>query len=899
MDLLAAIPSHLWRPRRLKDWSFRSLDLPLTTFKPYQYLFKVGDIPQIFVLVSGSVQITCELVSQQVEVVTLGPGAIIGDLTVLRSLPSAYDAVTQSDVSAYVISQDLLHTILSDVPKDVSTILFETSKVLSSVFFDYLPAFRSFRVSKSQSNIHCSSLESLPVIAEFDQFELTDCTSKASLHYSPSAFVSYDEGDTPNHSCPVSHLGSLSQTPYVLILKSVDLNTLSELLDGDLLSPLVVEITMRCLERLCGSIAALSLADDSTDSSDDSSDSELSLDFEVDNSLDHGIVDRFSSIARDLDQVFSSDVEAIDTEDSETESDDSFRRDSISSEVSAYSTRSDSYAQYVDFLSKTKAESSTNRRHSIAGKDVVDFKRSRRNSTSLFKTTSFIKSNLPIAAALIVDSQLSRDVGQNFDSDDFISELSEVDEMILPDIDPPEVSLFRSDSAKGIAGDDHIYISGSPPAASFNFLKKTTLPSKFSSLEPIPVEPIRSDTTEPFANFYLGMSPKPTNSLLHSLNPYCLPLLSVKKFEKILSQSKQPSPCPLNWNFDSWKVGQSKSEAIDHLTRLFSGYLISLAESEPGFSSFVDNFDPQSIVKFVQISVDGYKDSIAFHNASHALAVTSSMIFLLRCRPISTCIAPIDRIALVIACITHDIFHPGVGTILDRVLRPDSYNIKPLRRKSSSEVTLEDLHYEGALKVINDSGLFDYLSDDDRESLLKSISTCIAATDLMLHFSTLNEVQKVARKLSQPWRTQTTSTRKLLLKLLMKFIDLDNQSKSSQLSVEAAMRVCFELFHQGDCERRLSLSVPASRDRLASGVISIQIEFISIFVEPLLLTVVKIFPFLRPFQSFLELNSKNYKNLTENLWPNDTDSSIEAVYNWYKKQYNSTIPFFEKNNLAT
>ncbi|KAL0223417.1 hypothetical protein P9112_002807 [Eukaryota sp. TZLM1-RC] len=846
-------------PRRLNDWNFSDLALPQKTYQQEHVIVKTGELSPALIIISGTAKVVTELVSQNVQITSVSEGAVIGELELLRNVPSRCDLVATTNVTAFVLERSTLLSALERAPSDVSTLLFRTCKAFSSVFFDFLPALRSHQLRSHLStspSMHTSSLESLPAIVEDEDLEEPSSVPSLSLSIPQhSGFISYDSAPCVRSNRAVSDAST--SVHHASVLDGLNITYLADpcFTPPPSLPEWLIEIARRCLERVCGTMEVMGseggIGEDlveGTDSDDSTTQSFLS-DYDSDCSYDSD--------------------------------------DSCASSVHSFSSTS--------FADQFKHSGSISRRQSIADcqsnfdsscdQVAVDGTGSVSEEALPRANTSPYVTNLPFAAALmcarrsnLLSPSASSDLSNN-------SSLEETDDVALEPGQEPTCSLFgRTLSVPGVAGDDNIYIMGSPPAA--HFINQRRPAVSRSSTVPCGIEFGHCSSSSSVLSIDTD-----TECPLSPLDPFEITYCTARRIERLLLKSNTNTP--LSWNFDYWNVENDKRAACKYLERLLGGYISHLRESE-GFHGIFIGIKANQVRKFIELSMNNYSDDVAFHNHSHAFGVTCSMVFLLRARPISSCLSPLDRLALVLACITHDLSHPGYNAVLDKVLRPSAYScfMDCSRRKSLSEVTLEDLHLTQAFEVLEKSEILSSFSNDQKDYVIKGIKTCIMATDLSQHFSSLQDAQSFAKTLTKPWRTQSTKSRKLLMRLLIKLVDLDNQSKDPKLAISAAMRVTYELFDQGDKEKELGMPVPSSRDRTLSNVLQIQLDFISFFVEPLVSCLVKMFPFLKPIHSSLDSNSFMYSSLKEKF--GSEPDGLKTLYDWYKGSFKCEIDFFER-----
>lgn len=95
----------------------------------------------------------------------------------------------------------------------------------------------------------------------------------------------------------------------------------------------------------------------------------------------------------------------------------------------------------------------------------------------------------------------------------------------------------------------------------------------------------------------------------------------------------------------------------------------------------------------------------------------------------NVCMSDLERISLLIACLSHDLDHRGTNNAFQA--KVDA----PLAKLYTTS-TLEHHHFDQCIMIIQTEGnnILQALSPDDYKSVVKYIEAAILSTDLALYF---------------------------------------------------------------------------------------------------------------------------------------------------------------------
>eukprot|EP00727_Mastigamoeba_balamuthi_P003585 m51a1_g13223 hypothetical protein (699) ;mRNA; f:9-2592 len=126
-----------------------------------------------------------------------------------------------------------------------------------------------------------------------------------------------------------------------------------------------------------------------------------------------------------------------------------------------------------------------------------------------------------------------------------------------------------------------------------------------------------------------------------------------------------------------------------------------------------------------------YREENPYHNATHAADVTQAMVALLGGSALA--LSPLESVSLVLACVVHDVGHPGRNNHFQTAARTD------LALLYNDASVLENHHAATAFHVMRAHGLLDRLDGASYAALRKNVIGLIMATDMGHHFPIISE----------------------------------------------------------------------------------------------------------------------------------------------------------------
>ncbi|PAV77202.1 hypothetical protein WR25_11653 [Diploscapter pachys] len=262
------------------------------------------------------------------------------------------------------------------------------------------------------------------------------------------------------------------------------------------------------------------------------------------------------------------------------------------------------------------------------------------------------------------------------------------------------------------------------------------------------------------------------------------------------------------------------------------------------------------LVSFVLRVSKGYRE-VPYHNWSHAFAVAHFCWLCLRTETARRGLDELERFALLIACLCHDIDHRGTT---------NSFQLQsktPLAQLYSSEGSvLERHHYAQTVAILQmeSCNILENLTNLQYKTVLSHIREVILATDIAVH---LQKVDRIQNMVNNGYDSFSSDHHYLFRCLMITASDLSDQSKDFRNSKAIAENIYREFFSQGDLERQMGASPVAMMDREKACVPQIQLNFMDTIAVPVFEMVSKIIPEGLSTYKSIQHNRRCWKALHE------------------------------------
>uniref|UniRef100_A0A914HUE6 Phosphodiesterase n=1 Tax=Globodera rostochiensis TaxID=31243 RepID=A0A914HUE6_GLORO len=275
---------------------------------------------------------------------------------------------------------------------------------------------------------------------------------------------------------------------------------------------------------------------------------------------------------------------------------------------------------------------------------------------------------------------------------------------------------------------------------------------------------------------------------------------------------------------------------------------------------FIDRYRirRRTLARFLLMVQKGYRD-VPYHNWSHAFAVAHFCYLFLRMPSVKSALHELERFALLVACLCHDIDHRGTTNAFQ--LQSQT----PLAQLYSSEGSvLERHHFAQTVSILgmDECNIFDQLNQQQYQQIMDCIREVILATDIAAH---LRKVERIAEMANDGFDARSDEHRYLFMCLLMTASDLSDQSKHFRHSKAIAENIYKEFFSQGDLEKEMGNRPIEMMDRERACVPKIQIEFMDTVALPVFRLLAQLLPELQSTHQALNHNRRCWMMLDQIL----------------------------------
>ncbi|XP_039265855.1 high affinity cGMP-specific 3',5'-cyclic phosphodiesterase 9A-like [Styela clava] len=251
------------------------------------------------------------------------------------------------------------------------------------------------------------------------------------------------------------------------------------------------------------------------------------------------------------------------------------------------------------------------------------------------------------------------------------------------------------------------------------------------------------------------------------------------------------------------------------------------------------------------VAVEHNYRTVPFHNFRHAFSVTHMMYYIIRECDLSSMFTTLQLGVLLVACICHDLDHPGLNNMYQNKAKTD---ISLLYENCSP---LEHHHCAVAFQVfsVESLNIFRNISEQVQGAVTTMIIELILATDMALHNEILEEfLQNVKNGFSIDNAEHSLS----LQKILIKCCDISNEVRPLEFSEPWVDRLLEEFFFQADVEKEEGLPVAGFMDRDKVHKSRDQLKFIRATLMPLFNGLSDVLPPLRNVMSNSLIESERY-----------------------------------------
>ena len=295
----------------------------------------------------------------------------------------------------------------------------------------------------------------------------------------------------------------------------------------------------------------------------------------------------------------------------------------------------------------------------------------------------------------------------------------------------------------------------------------------------------------------------------------------------------------------------------------------------------LDRFRLEAFVMCVRHSM---RDSNSYHSWIHVFDVTHTVYVLARDSGMMDTLHDIDRFALIVAALCHDLDHPGFSNM--NLASPNGSLGSFDSNQSSQDCAfnprdklLEKHHSLRAFEIMASLNidLLHGLSTHDFYSFRRTVESVILATDMTKHASFIAETREhvsgaaddttgddvPARRTSSSEACQAEARKILGMQILLKAADISNVIKPFHVAARWAVCVTDEFFNQGRLERKAGLPVSPNCDETTVSRVGLQKGFIDFLARPFFVVVADMFPKLKCLLFQIDENRRLWDGYTQ------------------------------------
>lgn len=231
-------------------------------------------------------------------------------------------------------------------------------------------------------------------------------------------------------------------------------------------------------------------------------------------------------------------------------------------------------------------------------------------------------------------------------------------------------------------------------------------------------------------------------------------------------------------------------------------------------------------IQFLFIVQANYRSN-SYHNFRHAIDTAQAAFHLYK--QSGYILPPLELFALLVACIGHDVGHPGFNNLFL------SQTSSPLSVVYNDVSVLENFHSSSLFQIIsNPSCSFTtHFSEKDQKSFRSIIIAAILATDMAFHFNYLEQLDTRLKFLKERPFDMTSSEDKLLFIIcILKCADISNVARPLPIASQWTDALLDEFFIQGDQEKIRKIPQCPLNSREISNKAQSQVHFIGDFAIP-------------------------------------------------------------------
>uniref|UniRef100_A0AAG5CMW6 Phosphodiesterase n=1 Tax=Anopheles atroparvus TaxID=41427 RepID=A0AAG5CMW6_ANOAO len=219
-----------------------------------------------------------------------------------------------------------------------------------------------------------------------------------------------------------------------------------------------------------------------------------------------------------------------------------------------------------------------------------------------------------------------------------------------------------------------------------------------------------------------------------------------------------------------------------------------------------------------------YND-VPFHNYRHCFCVAQMMYAITWHTNLVQRLGELEVLVLLVACICHDLDHPGYNNIYQINARTE------LALRYNDISPLENHHCSIAFRLLEhpECNIFRNMSKELFKDVREGIIRCILATDMARHNEILTQFQEATPNFDYSNKVHTN----LLCMVLIKVSDISNEARPMDVAEPWVDRLLLEFFAQSAAEKSEGLPVTPFMDPDKVSKPGSQVRFIGLVLLPL------------------------------------------------------------------
>jgi CheY-like chemotaxis protein len=294
--------------------------------------------------------------------------------------------------------------------------------------------------------------------------------------------------------------------------------------------------------------------------------------------------------------------------------------------------------------------------------------------------------------------------------------------------------------------------------------------------------------------------------------------------------------------------------AFDYSIEELKKHVMYMYKSLGFFTAF--NINPIKLWNLLGVLKKKYLGNY-YHNFRHSIDVTQYAYMLIHDPKISTTLSQAEKFMQLTAALVHDVGHPGVNNNFLIATQDE------LALTYNDRSVLENHHATIAFRLFSKEkyNILEGLNEEQYREFRKVVIQVVLATDMASHFAICSKFESkiTLGSISK----DSAEDRLLLMKVIMKCADINNQSRPFNIAKKWSHMCIREFLSQGDQEKQRNIPVSPLMDRDALNFPKSQLDFINFIVEPLFKHVITVFPSLNFILQSVQHNRNQWKILLD------------------------------------